>query len=212
ALLRLCEQGRNYPLRERPDSTSGSRAPAGFSPLSLALCPMRPSRGFARPLTRPAALLAALIFALGLLAHGPAGEALAERSAEPFAARPAAADALAVQAPEAPVPPRAPAGPALRVAPSLTGTIADALDRDADLDGLPAPGGTVGYTAVVATPGSVEALNGAFALPGHANTTLVPGAVDATPLARADAYAALGNVPITVPAGSGVLANDDDPD
>ena len=41
-----------------------------------------------------------------------------------------------------------------------------------------------------------------------ANTTFVPGSVSVSPIALDESYSATGNISISIPAGSGVLAND----
>lgn len=74
------------------------------------------------------------------------------------------------------------------------------------------PGNTISYEIEINSTGGVAATGVTLTNATPANTTLVPGSLRTTCVAINDAYAALGNVSITVPAGSGVLANDLDPD
>jgi uncharacterized repeat protein (TIGR01451 family) len=96
--------------------------------------------------------------------------------------------------------------------PVLTATKHDVLLVDNDNDGVADPGDTIRYTVAVTNSGTMDATNVDFTDTVDANTTLVGGSVRTTPIARHDVYAAIGNVGISVPAGNGVLANDNDPD
>ena len=99
---------------------------------------------------------------------------------------------------------------------SLTATLVDALapGGDVDMDGAADPGDTLEYTATITSTGDMSALDTTFQVAGdpNANTTFVAGSIMTTPLAIDDAYSATGHVSISVPAGSGVLVNDTDPD
>lgn len=78
--------------------------------------------------------------------------------------------------------------------------------------GRATPGNEVSYSIQISNTGVAAGNNVTLTNPTPANTTLVPGSLRTTCLAINDVYAALGNVSITIPAGSGVLANDRDPD
>ncbi|KAA3663384.1 MAG: DUF11 domain-containing protein, partial [Chloroflexi bacterium] len=96
--------------------------------------------------------------------------------------------------------------------PILTATKTDVLLVDNDTDNVADPGDTIRYTVNLLNSGTMDATNVDFTDTIDANTTLVAGSVKTTPIARHDSYAATGNVGISVPAGSGVLVNDNDPD
>ncbi len=70
-------------------------------------------------------------------------------------------------------------------------------------------GDTIVYSVVVGNSGS-DATGVVFTDQLNANLTLV-GAPIASPIAANDTYACIGNVGLTVPAGSGVLVNDINP-
>ena len=110
-----------------------------------------------------------------------------------------------------PILPLLPTNPA-HAAPILTATKDDALVIDNDGDGLVDPGDTLRYTVTLTNSGSTDATDVEYFDTIDPNTTMVPGSVRTTPIARHDNYSALGNVSMTVPAASGVLANDEDPD
>lgn len=74
------------------------------------------------------------------------------------------------------------------------------------------PGNNVQYSIQVRNTGGAAATGVTLTNPTPTNTTLVPGSLRTTCLAINDVYTALGNVSITIPAGGGVLANDQDPD
>jgi len=118
------------------------------------------------------------------------------------------ASLLALGLPFVPLLPAAPA----KAAPVLTAIKSDALVVDTDGDGAADPGDTLRYTIEVSNPGDMDVTGAAFSDTIDANTTLDAGSIDTTPIARSDTYQALGNVGITVPTASGVLANDNDPD
>ena len=71
-------------------------------------------------------------------------------------------------------------------------------------------GNNITYTITIGNTGDAAATSMLFTDADPANTTFV--SVNSTPLARNDTYSAIGNVQITIPVGSGVLANDNDPD
>jgi trimeric autotransporter adhesin len=74
------------------------------------------------------------------------------------------------------------------------------------------PGSTLTYTVVISASGA-DAKGVTFTEPlSDPNLTLVPNSLRATPLARPDSYSTIGNVSISIPAITGVLANDSDPD
>nr|HVY69154.1 Ig-like domain-containing protein [Verrucomicrobiae bacterium] len=70
-------------------------------------------------------------------------------------------------------------------------------------------GDKITYTITVGNSGAT-ATSVLLTDPDPANTTFF--SVNSTPIARNDTYSAIGNVQITIPAGSGLLANDNDPD
>jgi len=100
------------------------------------------------------------------------------------------------------------------VAPSLAATKIDVLTNDVDMDGQADPGDELTYTIALNNSGG-EGLTVALADMVDANTTLVPGSVSSTPVAKRDQYTAVGNVTLTVDGSAGkpgLLANDVDPD
>ncbi len=96
--------------------------------------------------------------------------------------------------------------------PILTATKSDQLIVDNDADNVADPGDTIRYTNIITNSGSTDTGGAAFMDTIDPNTTLVAGSLKTTPIARNDQYTSLGNVGISVPAGSGVLVNDNDPD
>src|SRR5262245_51111058 len=95
--------------------------------------------------------------------------------------------------------------------PTVTATKADSLLIDNDSDTKADPGDTVKYTVTIGATGE-DATGVTFTDTVDPNSTFVAGSLRTTPLARPDSYSATGNIRITVAAGSGVLANDSDPD
>src|SRR5689334_15011909 len=93
--------------------------------------------------------------------------------------------------------------------PTVTATKNDSLLTDVDNDGKADPGDTLQYSVGISATGG-DATGVSFSDTVDPNTTFVAGSVRTTPLARPDTYTATGNVRIQVPAGSGVLANDQD--
>ncbi|MGE0886656.1 MAG: beta strand repeat-containing protein [Blastocatellales bacterium] len=97
-------------------------------------------------------------------------------------------------------------------APMVTATKSAVIAPGGDLNGngFVNPGDTLMYSVVVGNS-SMDALNVVFTDTLNANLTLVGGTVAASPIAVNDSYSTLGNVCITVPVGSGLLANDINP-
>ena len=91
--------------------------------------------------------------------------------------------------------------------PAISATKVDSLITDTDSDTLVDPGDTLRYTVTISNTGT-DATALSFSDTISSNTTLVGGSVEVSPVAIDDAYTAVGNVRIQVPAGSGVLAND----
>src|SRR5262249_36118945 len=74
-----------------------------------------------------------------------------------------------------------------------------------------APGDTLTYTVVISNTGTTDALGVNFTDTIDPNTTLVAGSVLISPIAVNDTYNTIGNVNISVPAATGLLANDLNP-
>ena len=100
----------------------------------------------------------------------------------------------------------------VQAVPVLTATKTDALLIDNNTNNKADPGDTLRYTVIMTNSGTMDAVNVDFADTIDSNTTLVGGSVKTTPIARHDTYSAIGNVGISVPAASGALINDNDPD
>ncbi|MCP9763282.1 Ig-like domain-containing protein, partial [Lacihabitans soyangensis] len=76
------------------------------------------------------------------------------------------------------------------------------------------PGGILNYSIILSNTASGSANDATGVLFTDqliSDLTLVAGSVKATPIAGDDAYSSIGNVGINVPAGSGLLANDNSP-
>ncbi len=96
--------------------------------------------------------------------------------------------------------------------PAITATKTDSFP-DPGGDGKAEPGQTITYTVQITNNGADAATGVTFTDLIGANITLVPGSVDATPVAIDDTYAAVGNVRISVADGAGdLLSNDCNPD
>ncbi|HLL76207.1 MAG TPA: Ig-like domain-containing protein, partial [Pyrinomonadaceae bacterium] len=97
-----------------------------------------------------------------------------------------------------------------------TPTITATMDDGVALNQTKRPGDPVPltYTVTIKNTGTGDANDVKFLndLTNNANLTLVSNSVQTQPLARADSYDVLGNVRINVPAASGLLTNDSDPD
>ncbi len=74
------------------------------------------------------------------------------------------------------------------------------------------PGTTVNYTNVITNSGPGAATGVQFVDPDVVNATYVAGSLRTTCVALPDTYACIGNMSISIPAATGVLANDLDPD
>lgn len=73
----------------------------------------------------------------------------------------------------------------------------------------PSPGDTLKYTVTIANAmGAMAATGVQFSDMIDPNTTLIAGTVNSSPIAVNDAYNTVGNISISVPAGSGMLSND----
>jgi trimeric autotransporter adhesin len=70
-------------------------------------------------------------------------------------------------------------------------------------------GDVLNYTVTISNTGTADATGLTFTDNIDPNTTLVPGSLKTSPIAFNDAYTALGNVGISVPAANGILANDE---
>jgi uncharacterized repeat protein (TIGR01451 family) len=88
----------------------------------------------------------------------------------------------------------------------VSATKTDALADDADSDGKADAGDTIHYTVDVENNGTGNANGVTFSDTPDANTTLVPGSINVSPLAFNDSYAAVGNTLLEVgrPASSNV--------
>jgi trimeric autotransporter adhesin len=95
--------------------------------------------------------------------------------------------------------------------PSITATNAVSLAIDVDSDTKADVGDTLQYSVTISNSGT-DATGVTMSDILAAQTTLVGGSVNTTPIASNDSYNAVGNVGITVPVASGLLANDVDPD
>lgn len=96
---------------------------------------------------------------------------------------------------------------------TITASKTDSLLVDVDSDTNADPGDTLRYTIVVANSGDTNALNTLFTdVTDDTEVTVVGGSLRATPIGTNDTYSVIGNTHITHPAGTGLLANDLDPD
>ncbi|NUQ24051.1 MAG: T9SS type A sorting domain-containing protein [Saprospiraceae bacterium] len=96
------------------------------------------------------------------------------------------------------------------LSPIVSATKTDALITDMGVVG-PSPGDIIEYTVSIFNDGDMEATGIVFNDNLDVYTTLVPGSLICSPVAYPDAYDVLGNVKISVPAASGLLANDQNP-
>lgn len=96
--------------------------------------------------------------------------------------------------------------------PNIVAFKTDTLLVDNDGDGNADPGDVIAYTITISNTGDMDAENVLFTDTIDANTTLVGGSLSVSPIARNDIYTATGNIQIDVPAVSGLLLNDVDPD
>lgn len=73
----------------------------------------------------------------------------------------------------------------------------------------PGPGDSLRYEVIISNEmGTMDALGVNFMDEVDPNTTLIPESVNSSPIAVDDSYSTVGNVSISVPAGSGLLLND----
>lgn len=96
-------------------------------------------------------------------------------------------------------------------APTVAVTKTASLVTDGGSTGA-TPGDVIEYTVVVNNTGTNDATGVTFTDVLDANTTIVNGSVNASPIGVNDSYSCLGNVGINVPVGSGLLQNDIDPE
>ena len=94
-------------------------------------------------------------------------------------------------------------------APMITATKTATLAADVNGNGSVNPGDTLMYSVTVTNAGT-DATGVSFTDVLNGNLTLI-GSATASPIAQNDSYTSIGNVGITVSAGSGVLANDINP-
>ncbi len=90
--------------------------------------------------------------------------------------------------------------------PAISATDQDSLQVDVNGNGQVNKGDTIRHTITIQSTGS-DASGMNFSETIDPNTTLVPGSLRTTPVAANHSYAAIGNVRIQVPAGSGLLLN-----
>ena len=100
---------------------------------------------------------------------------------------------------------------AASAAPAVSATQTGALAVDNNGNGIANQGDTIRYTIRIENAGDADAVNAAIQEFLDANTTLVPGSVMTSPVARDDAYSTPMRQTLNVPA-TGVLANDNDAD
>jgi len=91
-----------------------------------------------------------------------------------------------------------------------TPTQTDAIIIDNGASGKADPNDRIRYNVTIQNTGGAAATGVQLNAVPDPRTTLVPGSFRTSPVAVNDAYTATGNVPISVPAGSGVKANDFD--
>lgn len=95
-----------------------------------------------------------------------------------------------------------------------TPTQTDEIILDNGTSGKADPGDKIRYTVTITNTGGASATNVQLTVSTPPDldglTTLVPGPFKSSPLALPDSYTSTGNVGISVPAASGVKANDFD--
>jgi len=96
--------------------------------------------------------------------------------------------------------------------PFLTAAMADSLKVDVDGDNRADPADTLGYTVTITNNSNVALTNVTFEDLLDANTTLVPGSLNASALAFDDSYSAIIDMQLSIDSANGVLVNDVDPD
>ncbi|HEV2802033.1 MAG TPA: lamin tail domain-containing protein [Pyrinomonadaceae bacterium] len=97
------------------------------------------------------------------------------------------------------------------VTPSAVGITASKTDNRTTSQPV-GPTNTINYTITITNSGSTDALGVVLNDMIDANTTLVPGSIQSTPLANPDSYNVIGNVRIQPTAAQGLLSNDFNPD
>ncbi len=99
-----------------------------------------------------------------------------------------------------------------RDGPSITATKIDSLAIDNDSNEKADAGDVIGYTIQIGNSGDGDATDVRFSDTLDPNTTLDTDSVTVTPLALDDSYSVVPDMPITVDAAGGLLANDFDID
>ena len=95
------------------------------------------------------------------------------------------------------------------MAPSITATKTFMLVGTDNAPTGPSPGDMLEYTVAITNgAGAMDATGTKFVDTIDPNTTLVPGSVKTSVVAVNDSYSTVGNVSISVPAGSGLTVND----
>jgi uncharacterized repeat protein (TIGR01451 family) len=97
-------------------------------------------------------------------------------------------------------------------APLIQATKTHALLVDLNHDGHAGAGDTLRYTVTITNTGDMDACGVEFSDALDDNTSLVPGSVRTTPLARNDGYSIASDARLEVDAATGLLSNDNDPD
>ncbi|CAG5072643.1 hypothetical protein DYBT9623_04225 [Dyadobacter sp. CECT 9623] len=100
-------------------------------------------------------------------------------------------------------------GSALMLVPGISATNTYVISNDTGLSGGSA-GDEITYTVTISN-GGTDATGVVFSETLDPNTTLVPGSVTVSPIAVNDSYNTIGNVGLSIPAGSGLLSNDVSP-
>ncbi len=96
---------------------------------------------------------------------------------------------------------------------SFSASMSDSLFTDVNGNTQANAGDTLKYTVTLTNNSGADKTNVNYSNTIDSHTTLVPGSVETTPIARNDSgYSTVGNVQLTVPVGSSVLNNDSDPD
>lgn len=92
--------------------------------------------------------------------------------------------------------------------PVILAQLRDALTVDNGTPNQANPGDELRYTTKIKNIGSGDANNVVLTQPAPTNTTLVPGSVRTSALAKDESYTTNINTPLNVAAGTGVLTND----
>jgi hypothetical protein len=101
-------------------------------------------------------------------------------------------------------------GMAALLAPAITATKTYTITNDTGLPGASA-NDELEYIIIISNAGNDDATGVSFTDQIDANTTLVNGSLQVSPIAQNDNYTTIGNVGITVSDGNGVLTNDINP-